>query len=81
MGILQTLILPLLFGEQVLNIPSQFPAATIPTGYRFVDEHMHDAPTPTEWGLHGLERADVNQADIAPLMVLHFSFLNLFISS
>lgn len=29
MGILQTLILPLLFGEQVLNIPSQSPAAII----------------------------------------------------
>ncbi|KAM6549908.1 hypothetical protein CsatB_021584 [Cannabis sativa] len=37
-------------------------------GFRFVDEHMHDAPTPTEWGLHDLERVDVNQADIAPLM-------------
>ncbi|GMN42444.1 hypothetical protein TIFTF001_011660 [Ficus carica] len=38
-------------------------------GFRFVDEHMHDAPTPTEWGLHDIERVDVNQADIAPLMV------------
>lgn len=37
-------------------------------GFRFVDEHMHDAPTPPEWGLHGIERVDVNQADIAPLM-------------
>ncbi|XP_042499079.1 GPI ethanolamine phosphate transferase 1 [Macadamia integrifolia] len=37
-------------------------------GFRFVDEHMHDTPTPTEWGLSGLERVDVNQADIAPLM-------------
>ncbi|PON75994.1 GPI ethanolamine phosphate transferase [Trema orientale] len=37
-------------------------------GFRFVDEHMHDAPTPTEWGLRGIERVDVNQADIAPLM-------------
>ncbi|KAG6619211.1 hypothetical protein I3842_Q102900 [Carya illinoinensis] len=36
--------------------------------FRFVDEHMHDTPTPTEWGLHGIERVDVNQADIAPLM-------------
>ncbi|KAJ0098524.1 hypothetical protein Patl1_21939 [Pistacia atlantica] len=37
-------------------------------GFRFVDEHAHDAPTPKEWGLDGIERVDVNQADIAPLM-------------
>ncbi|KAL1314903.1 hypothetical protein HN51_041716 [Arachis hypogaea] len=37
-------------------------------GFRFVDDHVHDAPTPTEWGLQGIERVDVNQADIAPLM-------------
>ncbi|KAA8548057.1 hypothetical protein F0562_004682 [Nyssa sinensis] len=37
-------------------------------GIRFVDEHVHDMPTPTEWGLSGIERVDVNQADIAPLM-------------
>nr|XP_043616910.1 GPI ethanolamine phosphate transferase 1 isoform X2 [Erigeron canadensis] len=36
---------------------------------RFVDEHdMHDTPTPTDWGLSNIERVDVNQADIAPLM-------------
>ncbi|XP_022774429.1 GPI ethanolamine phosphate transferase 1 isoform X1 [Durio zibethinus] len=35
---------------------------------RFVDEHLHDTPTPEEWGLNGIERVDVNQADIAPLM-------------
>ncbi|MCI14578.1 GPI ethanolamine phosphate transferase 1-like, partial [Trifolium medium] len=38
-------------------------------GFRFVDDHVHDSPTPIEWGLHGIERVDVNQADIAPLMV------------
>ncbi|CAO2826102.1 unnamed protein product [Amaranthus hypochondriacus] len=37
-------------------------------GFRFVDEHSHDTPTPNEWGLNGIERVDVNQADISPLM-------------
>ncbi|XWS44216.1 hypothetical protein CRYUN_Cryun15aG0025200 [Craigia yunnanensis] len=37
-------------------------------GLRFVDEHLHGTPTPKEWGLNGIERVDVNQADIAPLM-------------
>ncbi|MQL78216.1 hypothetical protein Taro_010638 [Colocasia esculenta] len=37
-------------------------------GFRFVDEHRHDMPTPADWGLIGIERVDVNQADIAPLM-------------
>ncbi|XP_020676240.1 GPI ethanolamine phosphate transferase 1 isoform X2 [Dendrobium catenatum] len=36
--------------------------------FRFVDDHKHDMPTPSEWGLTGIERVDVNQADIAPLM-------------
>lgn len=34
----------------------------------FVDDHAHDMPTPSDWGLDGIERLDVNQADIAPLM-------------
>ncbi|XP_027350928.1 GPI ethanolamine phosphate transferase 1 isoform X5 [Abrus precatorius] len=37
-------------------------------GFKFVDDHVHDTPTPIEWGLHEIERVDVNQADIAPLM-------------
>lgn len=41
-------------------------------GFRFVDDHGHDLPTPVEWGLTGIERVDVNQADIAPLMVQTF---------
>ncbi|KAL0901011.1 hypothetical protein Bca101_084972 [Brassica carinata] len=34
----------------------------------FVDKHAHDMPTPYDWGLNRVERVDVNQADIAPLM-------------
>lgn len=39
-------------------------------GFRFVDDHKHHMPTPVDWGLTGIERVDVNQADIAPLMVV-----------
>lgn len=39
----------------------------------FVDKHVHDMPTPPEWGLDGIERLDVNQADIAPLMVVQIT--------
>lgn len=35
---------------------------------RFIDDHLHDTETPSEWGLSGMTRLDVNQADIAPLM-------------
>ncbi|KAH9290777.1 hypothetical protein KI387_034894, partial [Taxus chinensis] len=46
------------------------PKSTVDTGLRFVDEHTHDMPTPFEWGLESIERVDVNQADIAPLMTI-----------
>ncbi|XP_009773972.1 uncharacterized protein [Nicotiana sylvestris] len=38
------------------------------TAARFIDDHLHDTATPSEWGLSGMTRLDVNQADIAPLM-------------
>lgn len=37
-------------------------------GVRFMDEHKHDMSTPVDWGLDGIERVDINQADMAPLM-------------
>ncbi|CAN1153368.1 GPI ethanolamine phosphate transferase 1 [Linum perenne] len=51
----------------------KYPSRTSETIYsdhvvRFVDEHEHGTPTPIDWGLSGIERVDVNQADIAPLM-------------
>ncbi|MCO5610597.1 hypothetical protein L7F22_064836 [Adiantum nelumboides] len=35
---------------------------------KFVDQHEHHPPTPSGWGLGDIERVDVNQGDIAPLM-------------
>ncbi|KAI5067181.1 hypothetical protein GOP47_0017709 [Adiantum capillus-veneris] len=35
---------------------------------KFVDQHEHHPTTPPSWGLGDLERVDVNQGDIAPLM-------------
>lgn len=46
------------------------PESNADDGFRFVDEHTHDMPTPSEWGLESIERVDVNQADIAPLMTI-----------
>lgn len=35
---------------------------------KFVDQYEHHPPTPSSWGLGDIERVDVNQGDIAPLM-------------
>ncbi|KAH7279795.1 hypothetical protein KP509_37G037300 [Ceratopteris richardii] len=35
---------------------------------KFVDQHERHPPTPLGWGLRDIERVDVNQGDIAPLM-------------
>ncbi|KAJ7541011.1 hypothetical protein O6H91_10G041200 [Diphasiastrum complanatum] len=35
---------------------------------KFVDDHNHHMTTPSNWGLETVERLDVNQGDIAPLM-------------
>ena len=41
-------------------------------GFWSIDDRTHDTATPIDWGLHDIERVDVNQADTAPLMVVHF---------
>ncbi|XP_019161667.1 PREDICTED: GPI ethanolamine phosphate transferase 1 isoform X1 [Ipomoea nil] len=51
-------------GHPMLDSHNNHPDKSV----RFVDEHLHDTPTPSEWGLNGISRMDVNQADIAPLM-------------
>ncbi|KAF3796567.1 GPI ethanolamine phosphate transferase 1 [Nymphaea thermarum] len=56
------------WGAGVQNPKQSYQKHTEDDGFRFVDEHTHDMPTPAEWGLGNLERVDVNQADIAPLM-------------
>lgn len=45
------------------------PEDDVDDGQKFVDEHSHHLQTPYGWGLENLQRLDVNQADIAPLMV------------
>ena len=35
----------------------------------------HGIPMPNEWGLGGIERVDVNQADISPLMVFSLPWI------
>ncbi|KAJ0100507.1 hypothetical protein Patl1_21946 [Pistacia atlantica] len=61
---------PLVVWEAGVNYPKPLSGTNhSDCGFRFVDEHAHDTPTPKEWGLDGIERVDVNQADIAPLML------------
>eukprot|EP01018_Ginkgo_biloba_P022729 Gb_08705 [translate_table: standard] len=56
------------WGAGIRQPSDSTPESNTDDGFRFVDEHTHDMPTPPEWGLESTERVDVNQADIAPLM-------------
>ncbi|KAG9449833.1 hypothetical protein H6P81_009798 [Aristolochia fimbriata] len=56
------------WGAGIQNPKRLSQASHADDGFRFVDDHGHDMPTPVQWGLGGLERIDVNQADITPLM-------------
>lgn len=57
------------WGAGVQGPKQMFPQNQSDDGFHFVDEHKHDILTPSEWNLNDIERVDVNQADIAPLMV------------
>ncbi|KMZ72096.1 putative GPI ethanolamine phosphate transferase [Zostera marina] len=56
------------WGAGVQGPKQMFPQNQSDDGFHFVDEHKHDILTPSEWNLNDIERVDVNQADIAPLM-------------
>lgn len=45
------------------------PEDDVDDGVLFVDQHTHHEKTPDSWGLKYIERTDINQGDIAPLMV------------
>jgi hypothetical protein len=45
------------------------PEDDVDDGALFVDQHTHHETTPDSWGLKYIERTDINQGDIAPLMV------------
>ncbi|KAJ0099040.1 hypothetical protein Patl1_21950 [Pistacia atlantica] len=63
---------PLIVWETGVNYPKPLSGTNhSDCGFRFVDEYAHDTPTAEEWGLHGIEGVDVNQADIAPIMSTH----------
>ncbi|KAL9275345.1 GPI ethanolamine phosphate transferase 1-like protein [Drosera capensis] len=59
---------PLVVWGAGVKSPRPITSNHLDCGFRFVDDHLHDSATPKEWGLDGIERMDVNQADIAPLM-------------
>lgn len=47
------------------------PEDDVDDGVLFVDQHTGHETTPDLWGLKHIERTDINQGDIAPLMVSH----------
>lgn len=61
------------WGSGVRGPESATPEDDVDDGVLFVDQHSHHEKTPDSWGLKNVERTDINQGDIAPLMVRNLS--------
>lgn len=57
------------WGSGVRGPEMASPEDDVDDGALFVDQHTHHEKTPDSWGLKNVERTDINQGDIAPLMV------------
>ncbi|XP_024401012.1 uncharacterized protein [Physcomitrium patens] len=56
------------WGSGVRGPEMASPEDDVDDGLLFVDQHRHHENTPASWGLKHIERTDINQGDIAPLM-------------
>ncbi|KAG0585367.1 hypothetical protein M758_2G006200 [Ceratodon purpureus] len=56
------------WGSGVRGPEMASPEDDVDDGVLFVDQHTHHETTPESWGLKYIERTDINQGDIAPLM-------------
>lgn len=59
----------MVWGSGVRGPGKATPEDDVDDGVLFIDQHTHHEKTPDSWGLKTVERTDINQGDIAPLMV------------